>query len=396
MPLFRIGAYVPPSSFVVPDIASSVVEVDYSHSDILRCRTRASTVPVAPWSTTYKAAHDLNVAAGKSTALLSVTDNPGTGNPRQWATDQPYAPGTETYVSTSERYDYEVVGLKLSRLCNALAMEWLIVGDTVAADKCVALLYHHLGDPVKSLDMTVKADGNLSRNVEIYNTHVGIFRALGLVWGYSGWTAPQKTQINTALDQFITTHAPYSSSSTTVDTNNIDIWRGAARAAAAAIRGNNTAIAEEADHLTDRLNVLQHASSSFWTAERLRDRGIFYVMYAQMAATHLARIAELNLSRDLWTETLGSAGGIEACFDAMVVVLNRSNPVAYWEGTLGYSEIEATGPIAKGTMQVEAFEYAYNRWGKSTYAQVINRYQRPFPGQYSSHNATFYIGSTTL
>lgn len=368
---------------------SGLIETHFSKADLERCRTRADTTP---WSG-YRAGHDSAVAAGMASGLVSVTDNGGPpGNIRQWATDAPYASGTENYVA-SERYDYVDVGLHLSKVCNALAMEWIIDADDAAAAKCVALLYHHLGNPAKSFDMTIKAAGSASRNIEIYNTHCGIFRALGLVWGYSGWTSTQRTQILTALRQFLTTHRPWSSSTTAVDTNNIDIWRGAARATAAAIVGDTAAITEEADHLTDRLNTLQHAASSFWKAERLRDRGLFYTIYGQLAASLLARVTQLQLGRDLWTETNGSAGGIEACFDALATVLDRADPVAYWEGTLGYSETEEIGPLSKENTQIDVFELGFNRFGKASYAAVLNRYGRPFPGQYSSHNLSFYIGS---
>lgn len=371
----------------LPGDTTGHIYTQWSATQIATARSRLAS---SPWST-YKSVHDANVAAGMATGLLSVTDNGGDGsNLRRWTTDPAYIPGTEIYAG-SERYDYVDVGLVLSKVCNALAMAWQLEDDTAAAQKAVDLLYHHLGNPATSLDMTVKANGSLSRNVEIYNTHVGIFRALGLVWAFDQWTSAQKAQIRTALGQYLVTHRPYDDPGGIVDENNIDIWRAASRCNAAAILGDTAAIQEEADWFKSRITRLQR-SDGLWAAEQARDRGVFYTVYACAAACMLGLVVDEHTSTNLmnWTS---SGRGIRPGLDAMVPYVNTADPAATWEAT-GRSETEVNGPMSKTTMNLECYEIGWAKWADADYSSIITRWGRPIGNQYSGHGWTFYAGAT--
>ena len=370
----------------IPDPAGGIYP-HWSSSQIATCKARMGT---SPWSS-YKSGHDSAVSAGMASGLVSVTDNGGTDtNPRQWATDPAYLPGGEIYAPGAERYDYIDVGLHLSKVTNALAMEWHLTGDTAAAQKAVDLLWHHLGNPSKSLDPTVKAAGTLARNVEIYNSHTGIFRAVGHLWGYGGWEAQQRQQILDWLDQYCITHRPFDQAGTITDENNIDIWRAASRSTAAAVLGDTSRIVEEATWFIDRIARLQR-SDGLWAAEQARDRGVFYTMYACMTSCLFGLTVNSQTSEDLLGWASGGRG-IKAGLDAMVPFVNVSNPRVAWEET-GRSEIEQNGAMDKTTMQVDAYEVGYSVWGDSVYVDIINRWGRPLGNAYSSYNWTFYAGA---
>ena len=374
----------------VGNLPSEATGTIYTHISAAQIATARARLGSSPWSS-YKTEHDANVAAGMATDLLSVIDNGGdASNPRRWTTDAAYIPGGEVYDPTASRYDYVGVGVALSKLCNALAMAWHLEDDTAAAQKCVDLLYHHLGNPATSVDFRVKAAGTLSRNVEIYNTHVGIFRALGLVWGFDQWTELQRSQVLTALQQFLVTHRPYDAGGVT-DENNIDIWRMAARSTAAAILGDTGAIQEEVDWFKSRITRLQRADG-LWSAEQARDRGVFYTLYACTASCMFGLVVDEHTSNNLMNWTSGGRG-IRPGLDAMVPYVDVANPRATWEAT-GRSETEENGAMDKTTMNLECYEIGWSKWADADYSSIITRWGRPIGNKYSEYTWTFYAGAT--
>lgn len=368
------------------NIVGNPIYTHFSASQVSTARARKDTLP---WSN-YASDWEADVITARSAPLKSVIDDGSLGsNLRQHGTENPYSTDG-VYDPNAKRADYETVAFPLGWRTSALAMDWQINRNETSAQKCVQMIYNQLADPVKSMDTRAKAFGSWSRNIEIYNNHCAIFRSIGLVWDWGGWTSTQRSQVMASLSNFITTHRQANVGSK----GNIDIWRGATRATAALLVGNSTAANEEWNRY--QTNINNYVRTDGLLVEEIgRTRGIFYHMYALSAISLLFRTADIGGGPNLWT--YGGSRSIDHVFDTMASVLDTSNPVAAWEnlGTslgLNLQEIATTGPIGKSTVLIDSFEFAYNQYHKAAYRSVIERYGRPLPGKYSTDYLTYFIG----
>ncbi|MCB0991862.1 MAG: alginate lyase family protein [Acidimicrobiales bacterium] len=285
---------------------------------------------------------------------LSVVANGG-GN--TWNTDSAYT-SDGIFDDLADRHDYRAAE-RLSRGLVSLGWAYRRTGDGAYAEKALQLIDAWAIDPQTRW---VPAVSDTSRDIEIYITQPGIIYGADLIWSYPGWTPQQRSDFEQWAERAAVAFAAGDADA------NIDSWRMAASAVAAAFAGRTDLL----DDVFNRYGTLideRISSTGVMSTEIDRTRSLFYSVFHISALTTLAEVARSH-GTDLYAATGSSGQSLRTAFDYVAPFLAQADPAAQWP----YEEI---GPLWPQDTPIAVFEVASVRYPDADYSAVFDRWERP-------------------
>ncbi|MBI1880956.1 MAG: alginate lyase family protein [Chloroflexi bacterium] len=326
-----------------------------NQSEITAIKTKVQNSE-SPWKSAYdNLISEANSALNQS--ILSVTKQGKTlasGDKHDYSTDKPYS-SDGVFNPNADRADYKTA-ITFGKVMRALGLAYAFTQDTRYAQKGLELAKAWMVTP--ETKMNPRFPNNQSR-IEISITIPGAIYGLDLLWNYPGWSASDKT----AIKQWVQDLATASNSWGKTSGNNIYSWR-LVLVSTAGVVAENAQMLNQAFSDWKLLLASQLDSQNRFKNELSRTNSLSYSTYAMNAMVQVAEIAR-HYRVNLYEYQLSGNRSLEKALDYHAPYV--ANPSSWPNQQITpYSGDNAA-----------LYELAYLFKQKSSYLQVIQKWERP-------------------
>lgn len=302
-----------------------------------------------PWRTAYEqlitgANSDLNVPVQSVTFEGKV---PPSGDKHDYYTEVP--------ASGVDRTDYSSA-IKLGKAVRDLGLAHVLTGGTNYANKVVDLI--NTWCVYVDTKMNPKfTNFNDQSYIELCITIPGMFYGADLIYNYQGWNDEDKNAFKNWTQKMIESAKTWSRG------NNFENWRIVFIMSASAITGDTNSLQYAIDRWKSLIKSQMDIDGKF-VSEISRKTSLSYSTFALNAMTQGAEIAR-HYGVDLYNYKLPDGRGLEKGFDFHAPYIVNPSSWPY----------QQTTPYDGANSAI--YELAYSFKNKTSYKDVIIRWQRP-------------------